>query len=83
MSANQDITLWIARNQGVEVRVVIDPGVMLGPAVAVALIFITAGLAVAIGAGAVGWSYWWLLLPGAPAAFAVLDGLLALLFRAP
>ena len=36
-----------------------------------ALIIVTAGLAVAIGAGIVPWSYWWLLPSGIPAAFGV------------
>ncbi len=70
--SRQDITLSVARGQGIEVSLVIDPWVLFGPAVAVALILITAGLAVAIGAGVVGWSYWWLLPSGIPAAVVVL-----------
>ena len=44
---------------------------VLGP-VAAALIVVTAGIALAIGAGVVGWSYWWLLVPSIPAGAALL-----------
>ena len=42
---------------------------VLGP-VGAALILVTAAIALAIGAGLVPWSYWWLLVPGVPASLA-------------
>lgn len=60
-----------------------DPWALIAPAVAAALIIATAGIGVAIGAGVVGWSYWWLLLPGIPAGLMSAAACLTLLFPRP
>ena len=80
----QHVVLYGPNGHPLPVRVSasIDPWVLTIPAILTALVFVTAGLAIAIGAGVVGWSFWWVLLPGTPAGLAVLAVALKLLRRA-